>query len=569
MAVARPRPSSSTAVVEAGAPLPAFRLDNSDAASRLRLHARHEAGTTLRAHFAKDARRFTHFSCKADGFLLDYAKERLSATALADLLALADEARLADGIAAMLSGQPVNFTEGRAALHTAARLFDRSPFSARTDSAATLARMRAFAARLHDGHVRGSTGRPFRHVIHLGIGGSDLGPRLLAEAFASTQSQRLTLSFAANIDETELQAILRLADPAECLFIVASKSFSTSETLSNARLARMWLGAALGDAADLSRHFVAISQNVAAANAFGVSADAIFPLPEWIGGRFSVWSAIGLPVMLAFGPDAFDAFLAGGRRMDAHFADAPPAANLPVLMALLGIWNTTFLGADSLAILPYSHRLRSLPAYLQQLEMESNGKSVDREGRPVTWSTAPIVFGGAGTVGQHAYHQLFYQGSRKLALEFIVPVPRNPSAATRCLLGNALAQSAALMKGHDLHSAEAELRALGVDETQVARLAPHRVCAGNQPSSTLLMPEVTPFSLGQLLALYEHKVFVQGWIWGINSFDQYGVMLGKAMAQRIDATAGIAHDDSTRGLLAAIDAMTADDACGQAPARPT
>ena len=551
-AAARPRPSDSTNVTDHAS----FRLDTSAAAQALRRHCDAIGDTGMRDLFAADATRFARFSCSADGLLLDYAKQRVTSEVMAGLLALADEAGLKDGIAALLAGEAVNFTEGRAALHCAARQFAATPAAARAEIAATRLRLNAFVEGVHSGSICGATGLPIRHVVHLGIGGSDLGPRLLAEAFAPAMPTRLDLSFAANVDDTEIRAILDRANPAETLFIVASKSFSTAETLFNARAARTWLATALGPNADLSRHFVAISNNVAAAVAFGIPQEATFPMPEWVGGRFSVWSAIGLPLMLAFGSDVFDDFLAGGRSMDAHFANTPFAANLPVIAALLGIWNATFLGLDGHAVLPYSHRLRSLPAYLQQLEMESNGKSVDRHGQPVSWQTAPIIFGGPGTVGQHAYHQLFYQGTRKVAFDFVLPVAASPSAADRSLAGNALAQSAALMLGRTLDEARTELRARGVDETEVERLAPHLVCPGNQPSTTLLTPTITPFVLGQMLALYEHKVFVQGWIWGINSFDQYGVELGKNMARGIEAGSGQQRDSSTVGLLAAIEAMT-------------
>ena len=552
MVAARPKPSDSTTVTEHAD----FQLHESRAARALQGHSDAVGDTSMRELFSRDAARFERFSCTADGLLLDYSKQRITPAVMAELLALADEARLKDGIAAMLAGEPVNFTESRAALHCAARMFEPTPAAARAEIAATRKRLDTFVARVHAGEFVGATGRPIRHVVHLGIGGSDLGPRLLAEAFAPSLPTRLELSFAANVDDTEIRAILNRANPAETLFIVASKSFSTAETLFNARAARSWLSAALGADADISRHFVAISNNVAAAVAFGIAEDTTFPMPEWIGGRFSVWSAIGLPLMLAFGPEVFDDFLAGGRSMDTHFATAPFAANLPVIAALLGIWNATFLGLDGHAVLPYSHRLRSLPAYLQQLEMESNGKSVDHQGRPVGWQTAPIIFGGPGTVGQHAYHQLFYQGTRKVAFDFVLPICTSPSATDRSLFGNALAQSAALMLGRTLDEARAELHARGIDGTEVERLAPHLVCPGNQPSTTLLMPSVTPFTLGQVLALYEHKVFVQGWIWGINSFDQYGVELGKNMARDLEAGSDRQRDSSTVGLLAAIDAMT-------------
>lgn len=488
--------------------------------------------------------------------LLDYSKQRIDSATITALVDLAEESGLRAGIDAMLAGAPVNSTEGRPALHSAARLFERTPPEARAEIANTLGQLQTFSRQLHAGTLRGATGRRITHVVHIGIGGSDLGPRLVHEALAPSVTLKLRLSFAANVDETEIGAILDQANPAETLFIVASKSFSTIETLSNARLARQWLINTLGEEADLSRHFVAISNNTAAAEQFGIARQAIFPMPEWIGGRFSVWSAIGLPLMLAFGSEVFDELLAGGRCMDAHFANVPFTSNLPVLMALLGIWNTGFLEIGNHAVLPYSHRLRNLPAYLQQLEMESNGKSVDKHGQPVSWQTAPILFGGPGTVGQHAYHQLFYQGTRQVALDFVLPVESGNSPAVRSMVANALAQSAALMEGRTLDEAQRELALEGLPENEIVRLAPHLVCAGNQPSSTLLMPPVSAFSLGQLLALFEHKVFVQGWIWGINSFDQYGVELGKNMARSMETRSSAQQDSSTAGLLAAIKSMS-------------
>lgn len=532
-----------------------FRLDLSQAATKLRTLAATFHTRTLRQLFASTPDRFAQFSTRAGGLLLDFSKQRIDHEVFSSLLQLAEESRLRTGIGQMLQGDALNCTENRAVLHCAARLFAGTPAPARADISATLERLKAFVHQAHSGQLMGATGAPIRHVVHLGIGGSDLGPRVFQEAFATQLPEKLKVSYAANIDEAEIEAIFASADPAETLFIIASKSFSTAETLSNARLARSWLSQRLGTTS-LTGHFVAISNNVAAAEAFGVTAERIFPLPEWVGGRFSVWSAIGLPLMLAFGSEVFDDFLAGGRSMDAHFAEAPFAENLPVIQALLGIWNISFLDIGSLAVLPYSHHLRSLPAYLQQLEMESNGKSVDVAGQPVSWQTAPILFGGAGTVGQHAYHQLFYQGTRPVALDFIIPVEAAPSPARLSLMGNALAQAAALMQGRTLDEARSELAAKGLPAEEVEGLAPHLVCPGNQPSSTLLMPALTPFSLGQLLALYEHKVFVQGWIWGINSFDQFGVELGKIMARAIETGASGISDSSTQGLLAEIEARS-------------
>jgi glucose-6-phosphate isomerase len=530
----------------------AFRLDTSRAAQTLRTLADQHRDVSLRELFAADARRHERFSCRHEHLLLDYSKQRIDTQVFSQLLALAEEARLAEGIGALFAGASLNNTEGRAVLHTAARLSPLTPAAARAEISTTTERLQALVRSIHAGERLGSTGHPIRHVVHVGIGGSDLGPRLLQEAFSASLPLKLRVSYAANIDESELRAILADSSPAETLFVLASKSFSTAETLSNARLAQAWLAQNLGADTPLGAHFVAISNNVVAAQAFGLTADNVFPMPEWVGGRFSVWSAIGLPLMLAFGCEVFEQFQAGGRAMDAHFAQAPLERNLPVLLGLLGLWNTSFLEIGTQAILPYSHPLRSLPAYLQQLEMESNGKSVDRDGQAVGWQTAPILFGGAGTVGQHAYHQLFYQGTRSVTLDFIVPVPRQASPAMQGLIGNALAQAAALMQGRTLDEARAELKAKGLGADEVERLAPHLVCPGNQPSNTLLMPEVSPHTAGQLLALYEHKVFVQGWLWGINSFDQYGVELGKNMARSLENESSSPSDSSTAALLAEV-----------------
>ena len=533
-----------------------FRLDRSRAALALEACASAARASSLRQQFSQDPDRFKRFSCSADGILLDYSKQRIDAATMTALFELAEESGLRTGIDAMLTGAHVNSTEDRPALHCAARLFEHTPPEARAESAKTLSQLQTFVRKIHSGALAGSTGKPIMHVVHIGIGGSDLGPRLVYEALIPSVTLKLRVSFAANVDETEIRSILDNANPAETLFIVASKSFSTIETLSNAHLARQWLVEGLGEQAGLSHHFVAISNNTAAARQFGIAEHAIFAMPEWIGGRFSVWSAIGLPLMLAFGTEVFDEFLAGGRSMDTHFANVPFQSNLPVILGLLGIWNASFLEIGSHAVLAYSHRLRNLPAHLQQLEMESNGKSVDKNGRSVSWQTAPILFGGTGTVGQHAYHQLFYQGTRQVALDFVLPVESGHSPAARNLLNNALAQSAALMLGRSLDEAQRELAAGGHPESEVIRLAPHLVCPGNQPSSTLLMPPVNAFSVGQLLALFEHKVFVQGWIWGINCFDQYGVELGKNMARSMPTRTGAQQDSSTAGLLAAIESMS-------------
>ncbi len=519
----------------------------------LAAHAERLANTPLRHHFATDPNRFTALSRQCDDLLADFSKQRLDAAALADLLQLAEQSGLHAGISALFAARPVNFTEARPALHMAARGGCLPPAGTEIDPRP----IRRFAAALRAGEIRGSTGVPIRTVINLGIGGSDLGPRMAAEALCTprtrgTVSVPITVHFVANIDPRELDETLASAEPASTLFIVSSKSFSTAETLANAEAARAWLADA--GIRETSAHFAAVSNATEAAAAFGIAAERVFPLPEWIGGRYSVWSTIGLPLLIAVGEAAFDAFLAGARAMDQHFLDAPLADNLPVLMGLVGLWNADFLALDTLAVLPYAHGLRHFTAWLQQLEMESNGKRTLRDGTTTVAPTSPVIWGGVGTVGQHAFHQLLYQGTHTVPIDFIVPVGAD-EPRQRALVDNALAQAAALMAGRDLDTARAALRRKGLAPAEVERLAPHLVCPGNQPSTTLLMPRLDAFNLGRLLALYEHKVFVQGWIWGINSFDQYGVELGKEMARALAAGAAGDQDASTASLMAAAEAM--------------
>ncbi len=499
--------------------------------------------------FAGDAGRFERFSFRHETLLADFSKQRIDEQVLTDLLTLAKEAQIEKGIEALFSAEAVNFTENRPALHMAFRGSCPPPAGERLDTGA----WRRFAQSLWSGSVYGLEGRPINYVVNLGIGGSDLGPRMSTEALASSRSP-VKVGFASSIDPRELADVLANADPAQTLFIVSSKSFSTEETISNAEVARAWLATSLGADRDLSLHFAAISNNVDAARAFGIRPERVFPLPEWVGGRYSVWSAVGLPLLLSIGPEAFDAFLSGARSMDNHFRTARPARNLPLLMGLIGLWNINFLRMDSLAVLPYAYGLRKFAAWLQQLEMESNGKRTVVDGTISSVPTAPVVWGKTGTNGQHTFHQLFYQGTRSIPMDFIVPVG-DDNPRQRALVDNALAQASALMNGRDLETATKLLRKRRIGEDEVARLAPHLVCPGNQPSTTLLLPELEPYSLGQLLALYEHKVFVQGWIWGINSFDQYGVELGKEMAHRLSSTKTRPEDGSTAGLIAAVRAL--------------
>jgi glucose-6-phosphate isomerase len=523
----------------------------------LAAHAQKRDNRPLLSLFTDDPGRSSRFTQIMDNpaepeqsaLVADFSKQYLNDAILSDLIHLAREARLDEGIRSLFAGEKVNFTEGRAAAHMAMRGSCPPPPGQNIDMRA----MRAFAFALRLGKLTGSSGQTIRHLVNIGIGGSDLGPRLVVEALADPRSDidDLKVDFVANIDPHELDAVLAHADPASTLFVVSSKSFSTAETLANAEAARQWLRSALGDNADVGAHFAAVSNAVEAAVAFGIRPERVFSLPEWVGGRYSVWSTIGLPVMVAIG-GAFDEFLAGGWAMDEHFSTTPFERNLPVWMGLVGLWNASFLNIPSLAALPYAHGLRSFPAWLQQLEMESNGKHTLRDGSPTEASTSPIVWGGVGTVGQHAFHQLLYQGTRTVALDFIVPIG-DDEPRQRTLVDNALAQAAALMAGRDLDAARAALARRNLPPAEIERLAPHLTSPGNQPSTTLLLPRLDAFHLGILLALYEHKIFVQGWIWGINSFDQYGVELGKEMARELAAGHAGEQDASTAKLMGQVE----------------
>ncbi|MDT3736177.1 MAG: glucose-6-phosphate isomerase [Denitratisoma sp.] len=518
----------------------------------LATHRKALAGRHLNEFFAADPQRFARLSLRCGDLLADFSKQRLTAETLALLVMLAEARDLAGFLRRMIAGEAINATENRAALHIALRA-ERSCRVGGKDVlpevAATRKRMRELSEAIRSGAWRGSGGEPINAVVNLGIGGSDLGPRMAVQALGTYADPKLAVRFVANIDPAEFADTVRDLDPARTLFIVSSKTFTTQETLANARAAKAWL-----DGADPARHFLAVSNNLAAAQSFGIPAENCLAMAEWVGGRFSMWSAIGMPIACAIGMDAFLDLLAGARAMDEHFLSAPFAENLPVLMALVGLWNIDFLGAESLAVIPYAHRLGLLPAYLQQLEMESNGKRVTLDNADVGCDTAPILWGMAGSVGQHAFHQLFYQGTRLTPIDFIVPVgDANPEQ--EALVANALAQSAAVMKGKTIEEVKRQLIAVGKPETEAVRLAPHLACPGNQPSTTLLMPDLTPRTLGSLVALYEHKVAVQGCLWGINSFDQWGVEHGKQMAREIlpKLLSGEgAFDASTAGLLAAI-----------------
>ncbi len=488
------------------------KLTQSPAWKALQAHHAEMAGVHMRELFARDPERARTFCLRAGALHFDYSKHRATAATLALLVDLARQAKVEDWRARMFAGEHINASEDRAVLHVALRSGMKA-FPPGNDVMPLVRKakegMRAFSDAVRSQRLLGHGGKPMRTVINIGIGGSDLGPRMLVEALWRHADAPQALAFVANADPGDLARALAQADPETTLFIVASKTFTTGETLGNANLAKAWLTQALGSDRAVQQHFAAVTANITAAAAFGIAPERCFPLWDWVGGRYSVWSSVGLPVTIAIGMDRFEDLLAGARAMDEHFLSAPLEANMPVLLALLGIWYANFFGAETHAVLPYAEALRELPAYLQQLEMESNGKRMDRDGQPVDYATVPVIWGATGTNSQHAFHQMLHQGTHLAPCDFLVPAVGTGAAAQ-----NALAQAAALMAGKD--AAE-----------------PYRRFDGNRPSSTIMFKTIDPHTLGQLLASYEHKVFVQGIIWNLNSFDQWGVELGKDIARTL------------------------------------
>lgn len=498
----------------------------------------------LRDLFAANPARFKTFSVTQGGWLLDYSKQRVTSETMGLLGALYAAADVPGWQRLMQTGAPINDTENRAVGHIWLRATEPRP-----EVAEVLAQMKRFCDAVHQGQWVGATGQRITDVVNIGIGGSDLGPRMVTQALNRYAVPGIAVHYVANLDSADLALRLQRLDPARTLFVVCSKTFTTQETLQNALSARAWLVGALGEAA-VSKHFVAVSTNLEAVARFGIDPANAFAFWDWVGGRYSVWSAVGLSVALAIGFANFQQFLAGAAAMDQHFFTTPFAQNLPALLGMLQVWNTQFLGAETQAILPYSQSLELLPRHLQQLEMESNGKRVARDGTALTSPACPVVWGEPGTNGQHAFYQLIHQGGRLIPCDFIAvkqPDHSFPGHHAK-LLSNCFAQSEALMHGKTLEEATRET---------TPALAPFKVFPGNQPSTTLILPAITPFSVGELVALYEHKVFVAGCVWGINSFDQWGVELGKQLAARLlpiiegEASAD-ALDSSTAGLIAAI-----------------
>jgi glucose-6-phosphate isomerase len=512
----------------------------------------------LRDLFAADPQRFEGLSRCELNLLLDFSRQRVTAETIELLLSLAKARGLRERIDSMFAGDRINGTEERAVLHVALRNRSGRPVlldgqDVMPEVNASLAKMRSFVAGVHGGRIHGATGKTFTDIVNIGIGGSDLGIVMATEALAKFRNRNIRLHCVSNIDGVQLGDVLEKVDAARTLFIICSKTFTTLETLSNAKIARQWIVDRMGEGAP-ARHFAAVSTNAKAMDAFLIPPQNRFTMWDWVGGRYSVWSAVGLSVALALGMDQFELMLEGGHEMDEHFRAAPFERNLPVLMGLIGVWNRNFLGIDSLAVLPYDQRLHRFPAYLQQLEMESNGKRTRMTGEPVAWDTGAVIWGEPGSNAQHSFFQLLHQGTANVALDFLAPVNASSpwQEQQNLALANCFAQAQAFAFGQDESQVRADLAGKGLSEQDIARLIPHKLHPGNRPSSVILFPRLGPKTLGRLIALYEHKVFTQSVIWGINAFDQWGVELGKKLA------------DSLAPALAN-PAASADDRHGLAP----
>ena len=511
--------------------------------------------------------RFERYSRSFEEILVDFSKNRIPDEVFETLLQLAQETALPQAIESMFTGQAINQTENRAVLHTALRNRSNTPVyvdgqDVMPEVNQVLSQMKAFATQIHQGTWLGYTGKPITALVNIGIGGSDLGPVMVTEALKAYQHPNLKLHFVSNVDGTHIAETLKQVDPETTLFFIASKTFTTQETMTNAHSARTWFLEHARDEKAIAKHFVALSTNAESVRAFGIDPQNMFAFWDWVGGRYSLWSAIGLPIACAIGFDRFEELLSGAHAMDKHFRNAPMDQNIPVILALVGIWNTNFLGASSEAILPYDQYLHRFAAYFQQGNMESNGKYVGRNGKKVNYTTGPIIWGEPGTNGQHAFYQLIHQGTHLIPCDFIAPArSHNPIGDHHMkLLSNFFAQTEALMKGKSLQEVEGEMRKAGKSEEEIQRIAPHRVFEGNRPTNSILVKQITPYTLGQLVALYEHKIAAQGIIWNIFSFDQWGVELGKVLANGIlpelaDDSKVESHDSSTNGLINAYKAM--------------
>ena len=544
-----------------------FHLVESAAWQALINHQQEMAGIHMRELFARDPHRFDRFSLRVGDILFDYSKNRISEKTLSLLFDLARQAGLSEMIEALFSGQKINNTENRAVLHVALRNRSNTPIrvdgkDVMRDVNRVLGKMRSFVIKVRSGEWKGYTGKAITDIVNIGIGGSDLGPKMVCEALKPYARPGLQVHFVSNVDSTDIAETLKKVDPETVLFLVASKTFTTQETMTNAHSARRWLLEAAQDEKAVARHFAAMSTNAKEVSKFGIDTHNMFEFWDWVGGRYSLWSAIGLSIAIYLGWDDFMALLEGAHKVDQHFRTAPFEQNIPVIMGLLGVWYTNFFGAESHAILPYDQYLAYFSAYFQQGDMESNGKSVTKQGEWVNYSTGPVIWGQPGTNGQHAFYQLIHQGTRLIPCDFQAAVhSQNPMGEHQSiLLSNYLAQTEALMKGKTIEEARAELVKDGFTGDQLDLLAPAKTFQGNRPTNSFLYPKLTPEVLGMLIAMYEHKIFTQGVIWNINSFDQWGVELGNQLAKQIlpelTAEGGVAsHDSSTNGLINAIKAM--------------
>ncbi|QJW90703.1 glucose-6-phosphate isomerase [Spirosoma taeanense] len=515
----------------------------------------------MRDLFAEDPDRFTRFTRQFDDILLDFSKNRITAETLTLLLQLAGQAGLTDAIGKMFSGDKINRTEDRAVLHVALRNRSNTPVlvddkDVMPEINEVLARMKRFSDRVQSGEWKGYTGQAITDVVNIGIGGSDLGPVMVTEALKPYAKAGLNVHFVSNVDGVHIYETLQTVKPETTLFLIASKTFTTQETMTNAQTARQWFLENGGSEGDIAKHFAALSTNRSEVEKFGIDVENMFGFWDWVGGRYSLWSAIGLSIALYVGFDNFEELLAGGHAMDQHFRDTPAEQNLPVLLALIGIWYNNFFGAQTEAILPYDQYMHRFAAYFQQGDMESNGKSVDRDGNPVDYQTGPIIWGEPGTNGQHAFYQLIHQGTKLIPCDFLAPaISQRPIGEHhKILMANYFAQTEALMNGKTAEEAAEELRKAGKSPDEVNALTPFKEFSGNRPTNSILFKKLTPRTLGSLIALYEHKIFTQGVIWDIFSFDQWGVELGKQLASRIlpelqDDAPVSSHDSSTNGLM--------------------
>ncbi|HYC40134.1 MAG TPA: glucose-6-phosphate isomerase [Chitinophagaceae bacterium] len=540
--------------------LPKVNPTTTRAWGELHSHFAELRSSHLRDLFRGDPGRFERFSIRFEDLLFDYSKNIITDKTLRLLFQLAEDCRLREAIDAMFHGEPINVTEKRAVLHTALRNLSGEPvYCGGTDVMplvrGVMEKIQRFCDAVHEGRHRGFTGKRIRNIVNIGIGGSDLGPHMVTEALTPFRKKKMKVYFVSNVDGNHIAGTLRGLDPERTLFIISSKTFTTQETMANAQTAREWFLRKARHEMYIRNHFVAVSTNRQATARFGIDEENVFEFWDWVGGRFSLWSAIGLSIALATGYEHFQSLLRGAHSVDRHFYHEAPQQNIPVIMALVGIWYRNFFGSQSEAVLPYDQYLHLFPSYLQQANMESNGKSVDRNGEVVDYSTGPVIWGSPGTNGQHAFFQLLHQGTPLIPCDFIAAaVPHHDLAEHhRLLLSNYFAQTEALMRGKTEEEAEGELKAKNLSAEEMSMLLPFRIFSGNRPSNSFLIRQITPYTLGQLIALYEHKIFVQGVIWNIHSFDQWGVELGKQLSgtllEEMSKNIPGSHDSSTLGLL--------------------